>query len=63
MSNTIKLTKISNTTTRDIAINTTTTSITTSVGADDCFSCVLTTDSDCEGWKYSQLLNIQPMKH
>jgi len=47
----IKLTKISNTTTRDIPIDTTTTSINNSVGADYCFSWVLTTNRDCEGWK------------
>lgn len=51
----IAITKNSNTTTGDIAVNTTTTSITTTVGVDDCFSCVLTTASDCEVWKYSQV--------
>ncbi len=45
----IAITKNSNTTTGDIAVNTTTTSITSTVGVDDCFRCVLTTASDCEG--------------
>lgn len=43
-----KITKNSSTTTGDIAVNTTTTSITSTVGVDDCFSCALTTASDCE---------------
>ncbi len=65
----IAIIKNSNTTTGDIAVNTTTTSITSTVGVDDCFRCVLTTASDCEGWKYSQVQLCtwrsitQPIKH